>query len=187
MYTSSRRLTLEIFNGMFPTFPMRLAVWRSKNIVRTCSLTSLFRHFHKLDPYIIFDELYDDQPELWEKYSMGLVIDWPYLKMGGGLVLHNHPIDTDISGMRMLWISPQGEQLVLEPLDTVLDTIDKNCPGGNGWQPEHDEYYGFPAWVAPTVGAKLLPVGGKSVAKESTTEVVTEPERNDQRNIADQD
>ncbi len=118
---------------------------------------------------------------------MGLVIDWPYLKMGGGLVLHNQPIDTDIPGMRMLWISPQGEQLVLEPLDTVLDTIDKNCPGGNGWQPKYDEYYGFPAWVGPSVGAKLIPVGGKSVAKEGTTEVVTETEEVDEANIADQD
>ncbi len=89
--------------------------------------------------------------------------------------------------MRMLWISPQGEQLVLEPLDTVLDTIDKNCPGGNGWQPEYDEYYGFPDWVTPAVDVKLIPVGGKSVATDGATEVVTESERNDQRNEADQD
>ena len=69
----------------------------------------------------------------------------------------------------------------------LLDTIDKNCPGGNGWQPEHDEYYGFPTWVAPTVGATLIPVGGKSVAIESTTKVVTETEEVDEANIADQD
>jgi hypothetical protein len=170
--TDSRQLSLEVFHGLFPTFPMRLAVFRSKKLVKTCSVTSLFKHFHKLDPYIVFDELFHDQPELWERYHVGLVIDWPYLKMGGGLVIHNQPINTDIPGMRMLWVSPQGRQLVIEPLNTVLNTIDKNCPGGNGWQPEYDEYYGFDPRVHLVVDAKLIPVGGKHVDSDCATEVV---------------
>ncbi len=68
-----------------------------------------------------------------------------------------------------------------------MDTIDKNCPGGNGWQPEYDEYYGFDPRVHQVVDAKLIPVGGKCAAQDSVTEVVTESERNDERNIADQD
>ena len=72
--------------------------------------------------------------------------------------------------MQMLWASPQGQQLVIEPVATVLDVIDKNCPGGNGWQPEYDEYYGLPDWVAPAVGAKLIPVGGKLANANDVTE-----------------
>jgi hypothetical protein len=167
--TRSRRLTLEMFHNLFPTFPMCLAVFKSRNLVTTCSVTSLFKHFHKLDPYIVFDELFHDQPDLWERYYVGLVVDWPYLKMGGGLVIHNQPINTDIPGMRMLWVSPEGQQLVIEPLDTVLNTIDNNCPGGNGWQPEYDGYFGFPPAIHLAVDTKLTPVGGKHLSKEKAT------------------
>jgi hypothetical protein len=54
----------------------------------------------------------------------------------GGLVLHNHPIDVDVPGSRLLWISERGQQLVLEPLDVLLDSIDRAAPAGKGWTPE---------------------------------------------------
>ncbi len=65
----------------------------------------------------------------------GLVIDWAHTNSGGGLVLHNHRIDTRVLGSRLLWISKYG-QLVLEPLNVLLDSIDNAAPGGKGWQPE---------------------------------------------------
>lgn len=50
-------------------------------------------------------------------------------------MLHNHRIDTRVLGSRLLWISKYG-QLVLEPLNVLLDSIDNAAPGGKGWQPE---------------------------------------------------
>lgn len=57
---------------------------------------------------------------------------------GGGLVLHNQPIDVRVVGSRLLWIGKHGG-LVLEPLNVLLDTIDNQVPGGNGWQQEFVE------------------------------------------------
>jgi hypothetical protein len=67
----------------------------------------------------------------------GIVFDFDCAvpKSGGGLVLHNHPIDVRVLGSRLLWISKYG-QLVLEPLKVLLDTIDSEVPGHKGWQPE---------------------------------------------------
>ncbi len=55
---------------------------------------------------------------------------------GGGLVLHNHLIDVDVPGSRLLWISERRQQLVLEPLHVVLDSLDNLVPGGIGWSRE---------------------------------------------------
>ena len=65
----------------------------------------------------------------------GVVIDWPHTKSGGGRVLHNHPIAVRVFGCRLLWIC-RYRQLVLEPLNVLLDSIDNAAPGGKGWQPE---------------------------------------------------
>lgn len=57
-------------------------------------------------------------------------------EQGGGLVLHNHLIDVDVPGSRLLWINERGQQLVVEPLHVVLDSLDNAVPGGRGWTPE---------------------------------------------------
>ena len=137
-----RRLTLNSFYRLFPTFPIRLATWKCKDIVGKCSLASLFRHLEKLDPFVVYDNLFETEPLVWERYPVGLVIDWPTMAEHGGLVLHNQPIDTDIPGMRMLWVSPKGSQLVIETLDTMLETMDKRWPGEDGWPPLFDPYHG---------------------------------------------
>jgi hypothetical protein len=54
-------------------------------------------------------------------------------ELGGGLVLHNHKIDVDVPGSRLLWIGEAGQQLVLETLDVFLDSIDNAVPGGPSW------------------------------------------------------
>ena len=55
---------------------------------------------------------------------------------GGGLVVHNHLIDVDVPGSRLLWINDRGQQLVVEPLHVVLDSLDNAIRGGEGWTPE---------------------------------------------------
>ena len=137
-----RRLTLDSFHRLFPTFPLRLVAWKDKSIIEKCSLASLFRHPEQLNPFVVYDNLFDASPLTWEMYSVGLVIDWPTMEECGGLVLHNQPIDTDIPGMRMLWVSPKGSQLVIETLDTVLETMDKRWPGEDGWPSLFDPYHG---------------------------------------------
>ena len=61
---------------------------------------------------------------------------------GRGGVLSGQPIDIEVPGMRMLWVSPQGKQLVIETLDTVLETMDKRWSGEDGWPPLFDPYHG---------------------------------------------
>ncbi len=139
---SPRRLTLESFYRLFPTFPIRLVAWKGKNTVEKCSLASLFRRPEQLDPFVIYDNLFETSPLTWEMYRVGLAIDWPTMEECGGLVLHNQSIDTDIPGMRILWVSPKGSQLVIETLDTMLETMDKRWPGEDGWPPLFDPYHG---------------------------------------------
>ncbi len=136
-----RRLTLTSFQDLFPTFPFRLVAWKCHYIAEKCSLASLFRHPDKLDPFVVYDHLFEDSPEIWNECWVGLVIDWPTMEKSGGLVIHNQPIDTDIPGMRMLWVSPQGRQIVIETLDTVLETMDKRWPDEDGWPALFDLYH----------------------------------------------
>ena len=82
----------------------------------SCSLASLFRRPGQLDPFVVYDNLFETSPLTWERYSIGLVIDWPTMEKCGGLVLHNQPIDIEIPGMWMLWVPSFAVPPMLGPL-----------------------------------------------------------------------
>ena len=170
-----RRLTLNSFHRLFPTFPIRLVAWKGKYIVEKCSLASLFRRPEQLDPFVVYDNLFETQPDVWKGYWVGLVIDWPTMDKCGGLVLHNQPIATEIPGMRMLWVSPQGKQLVIETLDTVLETIDKRCSGEDGWPPLYDPYHEYENVPQLTPDRRLIPLTNRDA---SAVEHLIDPEWN---------
>ena len=92
--------------------------------------------------------------------------------------------------MRMLWVSPQGKQLVIETLDTVLDTIDHRWPDGDGWAPLFDQYYeneNDPRMI-PT--RRLVPVTkrvGGAFEDRVDLEKIDETDEIDDSNEADQD
>jgi len=130
-----RIITLSLFKEFFPNFPMELLAFCRRPSRPQNSVADLFANFGNTD-FVKHYELY------WQELRprnptepFGLVIDWKYTQSGGGLVLHNHPIDTRVLGSRLLWVGKHG-QLVLEPLKVLLDTIDSEAPGGKGWQPE---------------------------------------------------
>ena len=111
-----------------------LPVYRP-HIPTKCSVADLFANFGNTEMVKCYEQTWQEfLPEYLDK-PFGLVINWPFSKSGGGLVLHNHPIDTRVLGSRLLWVGKHG-QLVLEPLNVLLDTIDNEVPGGKGWQPE---------------------------------------------------
>ena len=172
---SPRRLTLNSFHRLFPTFPMRLVAWKGKYIVEKCSLASLFRHPEQLDPFVVYDNLLETDPLVWEMHRVGLVIDWPTMEQCGGLVLHNQPIATEIPGMRMLWVSPQGSQLVIETLDTVLETMDKRCSGEDGWPPLYDPYHEYENVPRLIPDRRFIPVTKRDA---SAVEHLIDPEWN---------
>lgn len=131
-----RSLSLLIFGQFFPTFPIHLQTTYFPNVSQECSVVDMFNRFGDtllvLRYETIFESVADDDADT----PCGMVFEWPYLKGGGGMVLHNQPINVDVPGSRFFFVSKRGQQLVMETLDVVLDTIDANAPGGAGWQPE---------------------------------------------------
>ena len=131
----TKRLTLELFLEFFPTFPMILRTERFSRITKKVSVADLFAEFGKTILVRMYETNYKHCVPNINPKPFGLVFDWPHVR--GGLVIHNHPIDTRVDGTRLLWTSKNG-QLVVETLNVLLDTLDSEVPGGKGWQPEVD-------------------------------------------------
>ena len=68
--------------------------------------------------------------------TFGVLYHRRVFERGGGCVLHNHPINVDFDGFRMFWVNKRGQQVVMETLDVLLDSLDDAAPGGDGWVPE---------------------------------------------------
>ena len=150
-----RFLSLDMFFKFFPTFPTRLVLQYPFDLRKVMTEEVLFKKFGKSKLVKVYDARFrsyvepgeEDMVAPRDRLLLGLpaflprpdnfgVVFHSKFEMGGGLVLHNHLIDVDVPGSRLLWISERGQQLVLEPLDVVLDALDNAVPGGNGWTPE---------------------------------------------------
>jgi len=129
----TRHLSLDLFLKFFPTFPMVLQCVYIWQIAKRISIADLFGNFGRTPLVQFYEEFYKTAVEDTDSRSFGLVFNWPHVR--GGLVLHNHVIDTRVDGTRLLWTS-QNRQLVVETLGVVLDTLDSEVAGGKGWQPE---------------------------------------------------
>jgi hypothetical protein len=142
MLTESERrwgtkgLDLDLFLDFFPTFPVQLVPTSFPNITRKFTVADLFGRFDKTLLLRRYETCLREYRRRDRHRSLGMVFNWPHLKGGGGLVLHNHPIDVAVPGTRLFWVSERGEQVVLETLNVLLDTIDNEAPGGEGWKPE---------------------------------------------------
>jgi hypothetical protein len=150
-----RFLSLDVFFEFFPTFPMRLVSVYPFDLWKVMNEDVLFKKFGRSKLVEIYDDQYRSYVEPGEenrlpprdRLLLGLptfvpppdtfgVVFQSRFDLRGGLVLHNHLIDVDVPGSRLLWISERGQQLVLEPLDVLLDSIDNAAPGGEGWTPD---------------------------------------------------
>lgn len=142
MLTESERrwgtkgLDLDLFLDFFPTFPVQLVPTSFPSITSKFTVADLFGRFDKTLLLQRYETCLHEYRRRDRHRSLGMVFNWPHLKGGGGLVLHNHPIDVAVPGSRLLWVSDRGEQVVLETLNVLLDTIDNGEPGGEGWKPE---------------------------------------------------
>lgn len=122
--TGRKRLTLAYFCTTFPTFPIYLESSFIPFIKDKCTVTDIFSGFDKTVLFQEFEILGEILKGTVEYRHVGIVFFWPHLRKCGGLVLHNRPINTQVPGTRLLWVSKAGEQLVLEPLNVLLDTLD---------------------------------------------------------------
>lgn len=129
-------LGLDPFLDFFPTFPVQLEPTYFPYIANKFTVADLFGRFDKTLLLLRYETCLREYRRRDRHRSFGMVFNWPHLKGGGGLVLHNHPIDVAVPGSRLLWVSERGEQVVLETLNVLLDTIDNGAPGGEGWKPE---------------------------------------------------
>lgn len=150
-----RFLSLDVFFESFPTFPMRLVSVYPFDLWKVMNEDVLFKKFGRSKLVEIYDDQYRSYVEPGEesmvaprdRLLLGLptvvpppdtfgVVFQSRFDLRGGLVLHNHLIDVEVPGSRLLWISERGQQLVLEPLDVLLDSIDNAAAGGEGWSPD---------------------------------------------------
>jgi hypothetical protein len=132
----SKTLTMSLFLEFFPTFPVALTAKYLSRVTQRCSVADLFVRFGKTELVRRYEGAMLHTVGKNPSKPFGLVYYWPQIKgAGGGLVLHNHPIDTRVTGSRLLFASTRG-QLVMEPSNVLLDTIDSAVPGGKGWQPK---------------------------------------------------
>ena len=132
-----RTFALWAFMHLFPSFPIQLQVMKLRDL-RKCYVSDLFANFGNTEMVKCYEQAWREGFVGDPNKPFGLVIEWAHTNSGGGLVLHNHPIDVRVLGSRRLWIGEHG-QLVLEPLNVLLDTIDSEVPGHKGWQPESSE------------------------------------------------
>jgi hypothetical protein len=186
-----RFLSLDMFFKFFPTFPTRLVLLYPYDLRKVMTEEVLFKKFGRSELVKIYDEQYRSYKEPIEedmvypedRFLLGLPMSMPRptnfgvvfhskFEMGGGLVLHNHPIDDRVSGSRLLWISESRQRLVLEPLHVVLDSLDNVVPGGNGWSPEPG--------LAPEMERKRETKTKMEVETEAEAEAETESETADE-------
>jgi hypothetical protein len=147
-------LSLNMFFEFFPTFPARLVLAYPVNTPKVLSVDGLFRNFGGswlMEDYVYRFRNYVEPGRhgLFDQGSAARfggscrkrpttfgVIYHRTFERGGGYVLHNHPINVDLDGFRMYWVSEAGQQVVMETLDVLLDSIDAAALGGEGWVAE---------------------------------------------------
>jgi hypothetical protein len=148
-----RFLSLDLFFEFFPMFPTRLVLEYPFDLRKVFTAGVLFKNFGGSKLVEVYDRRFwtyvepgtENMVAPADRILLGLPPPMPLtnfgvvfhgqFELGGGLVLHNHPIDVDVPGSRLLWISEAGHQLVLEPLQVLMDSID-NAAGAEGWIPE---------------------------------------------------
>lgn len=139
--TRRKDLVLEEFLNSFPTFPVHLDVAIIRRLGETCPVHRMFNNFVGLEVVKVFDRLVEETLNGMGPRRAGVVFNWPYVKDRNGdegnLVIHDYTINVDVPGTRIFWVPENGRQLVVEPLDVLLESIDRDWPVGRGWQP-HD-------------------------------------------------
>jgi hypothetical protein len=136
-------LTLAAFYEEFPSFPVYLVARKFPKIREESPVHKIFMDFANRQYTKAYDALADVLPE--DVWTYGLVFHWGYLKRTGrqkvderasALVLHNRNTLADAPGVRLRWWGADREEpLFLEPLATLLTTIDMESPGER-WQPD---------------------------------------------------
>lgn len=117
-------LSLVDFQVVFQRFPIVLCLSDLQRIPDNNRFTHMLTKFDKLP---ITQEYYDQRDNCGDPdVPFGLLIKWPYLKSGvGAVVLHDFNVDLYSPGQRLSFVaSPSGTPLVLETLDSLLDSID---------------------------------------------------------------
>lgn len=133
----TRTLTLPLFEQFFPTFPVQLTTTYFPYVMNMFTVADLFSGFDRTLLLRRYEDCQDGYPGLNPAKPFGMVFNWPHLKRGGGgLVLHNHRVDVAVSGTRLLWVSDRGQQVVVETLNVLLDTIESDGANGDNWVPE---------------------------------------------------
>lgn len=143
------KITLFRFLQRYPDFPMRLAVSRpgKRQLYRDFDLARLFSDFSRRHFVKAFEEL---EAEYGDELPIGLILRLPYLKPqqytygekpgppgSRGLAVHNLAGLVELPGVQMLWTSPSGSPLILEPLSTLLTRLDHYATGSIDvpWRP----------------------------------------------------
>ena len=137
------RLTLEAFHDRFPRFPIRLEAREWPKIAEKCTVARCFNDFFRQQFVEEFVEL--EASSLRDVgVPFGLVVYWSWLKgpkrrlrnkrsgevverrfpySGPNLVIHTAGLNTEMPGLRWLWVTPTKQQVVVEPLTTLLAGI----------------------------------------------------------------
>lgn len=137
--TRRKQLVLDEFLESFPTFPVHLDAAVIRKLPNKCMVHQMFNNFAGLDLVKAHDRLVENFGNEVSPRRAGVVFKWPYVKDrngdGGNLVIHDYTIKVDVPGTRIFWVPKEGRQLVVEPLDVLLESIDRDWPCGLGWQP----------------------------------------------------
>jgi hypothetical protein len=140
-------LSLQAFSAYFPDFPIRLEAREIAKIVERSTVARCFNDFGKQPMMKEYVELYHEA-EREVDTPFGLVFYWPRLKgpglrkidpetkktsmirlrhSGPNMIIHNAGLDTDAQGLKWFYRTPNGLELVIEPLTIFLSWIN--------WQP----------------------------------------------------
>ena len=112
------------FHSFFERFPIVFGISELQRIRESNRFTKMLTKFDELP---ITQEYFDQLESCGETdVPFGLVIKWPYLKSGAGAaVLHDFDVDLTSPGQRLSFVSSPGSTpLVLESLDSLLDSVD---------------------------------------------------------------
>jgi len=122
----SRILTFDTFFDRFPDFPIYLRPTYIPKVREKMDTWVLVNHFDKAPAVVAWNDLrYGCSLEC----PVGIVYNWP--QNVRFLVLHNAPLDNQVSGFRPgYWAGQECDPLVIEPLRLLLTSI------GRYWRPE---------------------------------------------------
>jgi hypothetical protein len=126
-HTQMRKFSLEDFCNYFSGFPIYLACRKIRKVADDSTISRIFSSFQGRKFVREYENLLDSCEERVQAGPIGLVFHWPRLG-GHGLVLHNREITQAVSGVRLLWVSPSGIQLVVEPFAVLLASLEHDFP-----------------------------------------------------------